>query len=145
MCLLTGKCFLFSFILNNFYISDVICFLNSNVFYSIFRQLIYNYPEQLFADSGCMAIEHADFDGIERLALVTGGEIVSTFDNPELVKLGHCKVIEEVSQSLYIATHNYLELWLCFSFNMAVINTNNVLSWPSKRQKVTHINYYFKA
>lgn len=43
-----------------------------------------------------MAIEHADFDGIERLALVTGGEIVSTFDNPDLVKLGHCKLIEEV-------------------------------------------------
>lgn len=54
-----------------------------NVF--INRQLIYNYPEQLFADAGVMAIEHADFDGIERLALVTGGEIVSTFGNPELV------------------------------------------------------------
>nr|XP_053638093.1 T-complex protein 1 subunit beta-like isoform X2 [Cherax quadricarinatus] len=64
-----------------------------NVF--INRQLIYNYPEQLFADAGIMAIEHADFDGIERLALVTGGEIVSTFDNPELVKLGHCDLIEE--------------------------------------------------
>ena len=60
------------------------------------RQLIYNYPEQLFADAGVMAIEHADFDGIERLALVTGGEIVSTFDNPDLVKLGHCDVIEQV-------------------------------------------------
>ncbi|XP_063233280.1 T-complex protein 1 subunit beta [Bacillus rossius redtenbacheri] len=60
------------------------------------RQLIYNYPEQLFADAGVMAIEHADFDGIERLALVTGGEIVSTFDNPEMVKLGHCEVIEQV-------------------------------------------------
>ncbi|KAJ1526157.1 hypothetical protein ONE63_009317 [Megalurothrips usitatus] len=67
---------------------------NSNVF--INRQLIYNYPEQLFADAGVMAIEHADFDGIERLALVTGGEIVSTFDNPDLVKLGHCDVIEQV-------------------------------------------------
>ena len=65
-----------------------------NVF--INRQLIYNYPEQLFADAGVMAIEHADFDGIERLALVTGGEIVSTFDNPELVALGKCKVIEQV-------------------------------------------------
>lgn len=41
-----------------------------NVF--INRQLIYNYPEQLFSDAGVMAIEHADFDGIERLALVTG-------------------------------------------------------------------------
>lgn len=65
-----------------------------NVF--INRQLIYNYPEQLFADAGVMAIEHADFDGIERLAAVTGGEIVSTFDHPELVKLGECATIEEV-------------------------------------------------
>lgn len=65
-----------------------------NVF--INRQLIYNYPEQLFADAGVMAIEHADFDGIERLALVTGGEIVSTFDSPDLVKLGHCDLIEQV-------------------------------------------------
>lgn len=40
------------------------CFIN--------RQLIYNYPEELFADAGVMAIEHADFDGIERLGLVTG-------------------------------------------------------------------------
>ncbi|KAE8752522.1 hypothetical protein FOCC_FOCC000644 [Frankliniella occidentalis] len=67
---------------------------NANVF--INRQLIYNYPEQLFADAGVMAIEHADFDGIERLALVTGGEIVSTFDNPDLVKLGHCDLIEQI-------------------------------------------------
>jgi T-complex protein 1 subunit beta len=65
-----------------------------NVF--INRQLIYNYPEQLFADAGVMAIEHADFDGIERLALVTGGEIVSTFDNPDMVKLGQCDLIEQV-------------------------------------------------
>ncbi|XP_060084146.1 T-complex protein 1 subunit beta-like [Ylistrum balloti] len=65
-----------------------------NVF--INRQLIYNYPEQLFADAGVMAIEHADFDGIERLALVTGGEIVSTFDCPELVKLGQCDLMNEV-------------------------------------------------
>ncbi|XP_072123557.1 T-complex protein 1 subunit beta [Mobula birostris] len=64
------------------------CFIN--------RQLIYNYPEQLFGAAGVMAIEHADFCGIERLALVTGGEIASTFDHPELVKLGHCKVIEEI-------------------------------------------------
>ncbi|KAI8802883.1 chaperonin Cpn60/TCP-1 family [Cladochytrium replicatum] len=64
------------------------CFVN--------RQLIYNWPEQLFADSGIMAIEHADFDGIERLALVTGGEITSTFDHPDLVQLGHCDLIEEI-------------------------------------------------
>eukprot|EP01114_Cavostelium_apophysatum_P004627 TRINITY_DN1495_c0_g1_i1.p1 TRINITY_DN1495_c0_g1~~TRINITY_DN1495_c0_g1_i1.p1 ORF type:complete len:537 (+),score=172.38 TRINITY_DN1495_c0_g1_i1:157-1767(+) len=65
-----------------------------NVF--INRQLIYNLPEQYFSEKGIMAIEHADFDGIERLALVTGGEIVSTFDHPELVKLGTCKLIEEI-------------------------------------------------
>ena len=46
---------------------------------------------------GVMAIEHADFDGIERLALVTGGEIVSTFGKPELVKIGKCDLIEQVS------------------------------------------------
>eukprot|EP00743_Colponemidia_sp_Colp-15_P000120 GILK01000137.1.p1 GENE.GILK01000137.1~~GILK01000137.1.p1 ORF type:complete len:560 (+),score=120.30 GILK01000137.1:61-1680(+) len=65
-----------------------------NVF--INRQLIYNFPEQLFAEAGVMAIEHADFEGIERLAAVTGGDIVSTFDNPELVTLGTCKLIEEI-------------------------------------------------
>ena len=66
----------------------------ANVF--INRQLIYNYPEQLFADAGMMAIEHADFEGVERLALVLGGEIVSTFDSPDTVKLGRCNLIEEV-------------------------------------------------
>ncbi|KAJ6651395.1 hypothetical protein lerEdw1_020968 [Lerista edwardsae] len=102
------------------------CFIN--------RQLIYNYPEQMFAAAGVMAIEHADFAGVERLALVTAyaltlevisldpkiagrvllmqyllarflllqplegqrGEIASTFDHPELVKLGSCQLIEEV-------------------------------------------------
>jgi T-complex protein 1 subunit beta len=64
------------------------CFVN--------RQLIYNWPEQLFSDAGICSIEHADFDGVERLALVTGAEITSTFDHPELVKLGHCDLIEEV-------------------------------------------------
>eukprot|EP00975_Prorocentrum_lima_P013858 2944747-Prorocentrum_lima.AAC.1 len=43
-----------------------------------------------------MVIEHADFDGTERLAAVTGGEIVSTFDHPEDVQLGECDTIEEI-------------------------------------------------
>jgi len=73
---------------------EMICGHDMNVF--INRQLIYNYPEQLFADKGIMAIEHADFDGIERLALVTGGEIVSTFGNPDKVKIGRCDLIEQV-------------------------------------------------
>ncbi|CAL1698074.1 unnamed protein product [Somion occarium] len=64
------------------------CFVN--------RQLIYNYPESLFAEKGIMTIEHADFEGVERLALVTGGEIASTFDRPDLVKLGRCDLIEEI-------------------------------------------------
>ena len=65
-----------------------------NVF--INRQLIYNLPESIFAEKGIMAIEHADFDGVERLAAVTGGEVVSTFDHPELVTMGECDVIEEI-------------------------------------------------
>ena len=67
---------------------DINCFIN--------RQLIYDYPDQLFADAGLMAIEHADFDGIERLSKVLGAEIVSTFDQPDKVTIGSCKLIEEV-------------------------------------------------
>merc|ERR1712151_1367233 len=65
-----------------------------NVF--INRQLIYNYPEQLFKDAGVMAIEHSDFDGTERLAAVLGADIASTFENPEETKLGYCKKISEM-------------------------------------------------
>lgn len=64
------------------------CFVN--------RQLIYNYPESLLAEKGIMTIEHADFEGVERLSLVTGGEIASTFERPDLVNLGHCELIEEI-------------------------------------------------
>ena len=60
------------------------------------RQLIYNYPEQLLADAGVMVIEHADFDGIERLSAVLGSDILSTFDDPEGAVLGTCGSIEEV-------------------------------------------------
>merc|ERR1719181_949423 len=59
-----------------------------NVFVN--RQLIYNFPEQLFADAGVLAIEHADFAG------VVGAEIVSTFDHPEGVQLGKAALVEEV-------------------------------------------------
>jgi len=67
---------------------NINCFIN--------RQLIYNWPEQLFADAGVMAIEHADFEGVERLALVLGGDVLSTFDAPEKAKLGKCELIEEI-------------------------------------------------
>lgn len=83
-------------ILNHYDIESNIkinCFIN--------RQLIYNYPESLFAENNIMAIEHADFDGVERLAAVLGCEVVSTFDHPELVQVGKCQVIEEVRIFLF--------------------------------------------
>ena len=64
------------------------CFIN--------RQLIYNLPESIFAERGIMAIEHADFDGVERLSAVLGGDVVSTFDAPDQVVLGECDLIEQV-------------------------------------------------
>lgn len=73
---------------------DQILAHDCNVF--INRQLIYNLPESIFAERGILAIEHADFDGVERLAAVTGGDIVSTFDAPEQVVLGECDVVEEL-------------------------------------------------
>ena len=65
-----------------------------NVF--INRQLIYDYPEQLLTNHGINSVEHADFEGVERLALVTGGEVVSTFDEPEKSVLGECESVEEI-------------------------------------------------
>jgi T-complex protein 1 subunit beta len=62
------------------------------------RQLVYNYPEQLFSEKGVMVIEHADFEGIERLAKSLGAEILSTFDAPEKAEqvLGRCDLVEEM-------------------------------------------------
>jgi T-complex protein 1 subunit beta len=65
-----------------------------NVF--INRQLIYNRQESFLTDHGIISIEHADFEGTERLALVTGAEIVSTFDEPSKIKIGSCKIVEEI-------------------------------------------------
>jgi len=73
---------------------DAILAHGCNVFVN--RQLIYDWPQQLLADAQCMGIEHADFDGVERLALVTGGDIVSTFDTPGQVQLGSAEVVEEM-------------------------------------------------
>jgi len=47
------------------------------------------------ADANVMVIEHADFDGMERLAAVLGAEILSTFDDPSADVLGSCAKIEE--------------------------------------------------
>ncbi|VDM49489.1 unnamed protein product [Toxocara canis] len=65
-----------------------------NVF--INRQLIYNYPEQLFADAGIMAIEHADFEGIERLALVLGLLMLAESINAAFVEVACTQRAAEV-------------------------------------------------
>ena len=59
-----------------------------------FHHQIYNYPDSILAEKGITAIEHADFEGVERLSLVTGGEIASAFGHPELVRLGRHDLIE---------------------------------------------------
>ena len=88
------------------------CFVN--------RQLIYNYPESLLSEHGILTIEHADFEGVERLSLVTGGEIASTFERPDLVKLGRCELIEEimigedkVGQPVVRGFHSHIDLISC--------------------------------
>ncbi len=49
------------------------------------------------ADAGVIVIEHADFDGMERLSAVLGAEILSTFDDPLCADvLGSCSLIEEI-------------------------------------------------
>eukprot|EP00331_Platyophrya_macrostoma_P018191 CAMPEP_0176467940 /NCGR_PEP_ID=MMETSP0127-20121128/38744_1 /TAXON_ID=938130 /ORGANISM="Platyophrya macrostoma, Strain WH" /LENGTH=540 /DNA_ID=CAMNT_0017861309 /DNA_START=38 /DNA_END=1660 /DNA_ORIENTATION=+ len=75
---------------------DKIAAYKPNVF--INRNLIYDYPEEVLTQKGIMVIEHADFDGIEKLAAATGGEILSTFDAPERSEkvLGECKLIDEI-------------------------------------------------
>jgi len=70
--------------------------LKHNINCFISRQLIYNFPEQIFTEHKVMAIEHADFEGVERLAAVLGAEIASTFDHPELIRLGTCDLVEEI-------------------------------------------------
>lgn len=43
-----------------------------------------------------MVIEHADFDGVERLSAVLGSDILSTFDSHDTAVLGTCELIEEI-------------------------------------------------
>jgi len=65
-----------------------------------------------------MAIEHADFAGIERLAFVLGGEITSTFEHPELVKLGTCELIEEVMIGEDKVSFYFFVIFFFFSYNL---------------------------
>jgi T-complex protein 1 subunit beta len=73
---------------------DKILSSGCNVF--INRQLVYDWPQALFANAGVMVIEHADFDNTERLSLVTGAEICSAFDEAPSIKLGQCDLVEEI-------------------------------------------------
>ena len=75
---------------------DKILTYKPNVY--INRQLIYDYPEQLLVEKGILVIEHADFEGIERISAALGAEILSTFDNAERADevLGTCDSIEEI-------------------------------------------------
>jgi len=73
---------------------EKICKTGCNIFVN--RQLVYNYPEEIFKQHGVTVIEHADFDGTERLAAVLGGDIASTFEDTDKIKLGTCDIMEEI-------------------------------------------------
>lgn len=71
-----------------------ICSSGCSVF--INRLLIYDYPQQLFTAKGVVSIQHAEFDGIERLTKVIGAEIVGEFSEGSTSQLGTSDLIEEV-------------------------------------------------
>ncbi|ELQ74538.1 Chaperonin complex component, TCP-1 beta subunit (CCT2) [Trachipleistophora hominis] len=59
------------------------------------RQIIYDYFLQLFREKNVVAVEHADFEGVERLANVLGAKIMSTFDSLNDC-IGGCERMENV-------------------------------------------------
>ncbi|KAK6090513.1 hypothetical protein P3W45_000610 [Vairimorpha bombi] len=73
---------------------DSIC--NKKIDCFINRQLIYDYPMQLLKMKNVQPIEHADFDGIERLNNVLGGKILSTFEDVEDSCIGTCEEIKNI-------------------------------------------------
>ncbi|KAI5138581.1 T-complex protein 1 subunit beta [Nematocida ausubeli] len=60
------------------------------------RQIIYDYPTQEFTRHGKISIERADFTGVEMLAKVLHGRILSTFDNVSDGDIGRCSRFEKV-------------------------------------------------
>jgi T-complex protein 1 subunit beta len=80
----------------------------------------------MFTKAGILSIEHADFEGVERLALVLGAEITSTFDHPELVRLGECKLIEEVviGEDKLIRFSGVLLLYVFINFYIIFFNVS---------------------
>lgn len=65
------------------------CFVN--------RQIIYDYPLELLKQKKINVIEHADFDGVERLNKFLGGKIVSSFENLTEESLGKCTRIKNIT------------------------------------------------
>lgn len=74
---------------------DSICQIPFDLF--INRQIIYDYPLQLLANKNVTVIEHADFDGVERLNKVLGGNLLSTFDMVTAEDLGTCQKVSTIT------------------------------------------------
>lgn len=68
---------------------DSICSISFDVFVN--RQIIYDYPQQLLKNKGIAVIEHADFEGVERLNKVLGGNLLSSFENVKESDIGNCR------------------------------------------------------
>lgn len=60
------------------------------------RQIIYDYPTQEFTKRDKVSIERADFTGVEMLAKVLKGRILSTFDSVQESDIGGCDRFERV-------------------------------------------------
>lgn len=73
---------------------DNICKIPFDLF--INRQIIYDYPHQLLKARGISVIEHADFDGVERLNKVIGGNLLSNFENLNPNDFGTCQKVSSV-------------------------------------------------
>ncbi|KAM0685574.1 hypothetical protein COBT_003214, partial [Conglomerata obtusa] len=61
------------------------------------RQIIYDFPKRLFKNNNVVPIEHADFDGVEKLSNILNAKIVSSFyNNVNESYIGSCEKIENI-------------------------------------------------
>lgn len=60
------------------------------------RQLVYDYPMQLLKNKGVKVIENANFDGVERLNKVVGGNLLSYFEGMSAADLGKCDRVRNI-------------------------------------------------
>ncbi|ELA42379.1 uncharacterized protein VICG_00478 [Vittaforma corneae ATCC 50505] len=74
---------------------DAMCRASFDLF--INRQIIYDYPLQLLKNKGLSVIEHADFDGVERLNKVLGGNLLSSFEGIKESDFGTCQKVTTVN------------------------------------------------